>query len=266
MWASNYLETAIINLMRGTALAKPANGLYVGLFLTDPTDSGTEGTEVNYSGYARMPVTFQMDGNSAISNSAAITFAEASASVGSPVTHIGIFDSLTGASGSTHMWLYGQLVTSLNIQANVAPIFRAGSIKWTMSGNISSEYKTNILQVIRGYNSSVSAFTPYIGLCNGDPNSGGSEFIGNDYARIAVTFDSPSTDSDAATATTTSNTTDISSPNPAAGYWGVLNYAGIYTASSGGSLFASVPLGTSYTMNEGSVAGFREGQLTFSVN
>ena len=68
MYASNYLETAIINLMRGTSLQAPT-GLYVGLFLSDPTDTGTAGTEVSYTGYARQPITFQLDGTSSIQNS-----------------------------------------------------------------------------------------------------------------------------------------------------------------------------------------------------
>lgn len=265
MYASNYLETGIINLMRGTALSAPT-ALYVGLFLSDPTDSGTAGTEVSYNGYARQAITLQLDGTSSIQNSAQITFPEASASVGSPVTHIGIYDSLTGTSGSTQLWLYGKLTNSLTIQANVSPVFRVGSIKWTINGNLSSTYKQYILNVLRGQTSSLSSFTPYIGLCNGDPNGSGSEFSGNDYARIPVTFAAPSTDTESATASVTSNTTDISSPNPASGYWGTLSYAGIYTAQTGGSLFASVPLSTSYSMNEGSVAGFRAGDLTFSVN
>lgn len=265
MYASNYLEAAIINLMRGTALTAP-DALYVGLFLSDPTDTGTGGTEVSYTGYARQAVTFGLDGYSAIQNTAVITFPTASASVSSPVTHIGIFDKSTGTSGSTHMWLYGSLTTPLQIQAGISPVFRINSIKWTMSGNLSDTYKQQILNTIRGQQASVAAFTPYIGLCNGDPNGNGSELSGTDYERFAVTFTAPSTDSGDAVATMTSNTADVSTPNPAGSYWGTWNYSGIYTASSGGSLFASVPLATSYVMNEGSVGGFKAGQLTFSVN
>lgn len=265
MYASNYLETAILNLMRGSTLSAPT-ALYVGLFLSDPTDTGIAGTEVSYSGYARQAVTFSMDGTNAITNSAVITFPEASASVGSPVTHIGIYDTLTGTGSPSHLWLYGQLTTNLTIQAGVSPVFRAGSIKWTLSGNLSDTYTQQILNTIRGQNSSISSFTPYIGLCNGDPNGSGTEFSGVDYGRISVAFAAPSSDSDPATATITSNTADVSSPNPAGSYWGVMNYAGIYTAASGGNLFMSVPLNASYNMNEGSVAGFRQGTLTVSIN
>lgn len=265
MFASNFLETAIINLMRGSALTAPT-ALYVGLFLSDPSDSGTAGTEVDYSGYARQQVTFAMEGTSAIVNSTAITFPEASASVGSPVTHIAIFDTPTGTSSPTNLWLYGTLSTNLMIQAGVSPVFRAGSIKWTINGNLSTAYKQQVINCIRGQQASIAAFSPYIGLCNGDPNGSGTELSGTDYARFAVTFDEPTSDSESAAATMTSNTTDITSPSPAGSYWGNMSYAGIYTAASGGSLFMAVPLNSTYVMNEGSVAGFRAGALTVSVN
>lgn len=265
MYASNYLETSIINLMRGTALSAPS-ALYVGLFLSDPQDSGIGGTEASYSTYARQPITFELSGSNSIQNASMITFPESNTSVSSPVTHVAIYDAPTGNTGSVHLWLYGALQTNLTIQAQISPVFRAGSIKWTINGNLSTSYKQQILNTIRGQQASVASFTPYIGLCNGDPNGSGSEFSGYSYARIPVTFAAPSTDSDAATASITSNTTDVSSPEPAGGYWGTMNYAGIYNQLSGGTLFSSIPLSSSYQMNEGSVAGFRAGALTFSVN
>lgn len=265
MYASNFLETSIINLMRGSALSAPAD-LYIGLFLSNPTDAGTGGTEVSYTGYARQPITFSLDGTSSIVNNSVITFPEAAASVGSPVTHIGIYDTQTGTASPTNLWLYGQLSTNLMIQAGIRPVFRLSSIKWTINGNLSSTYRTQILNCIRGQRASVSPFNPYIGLCNGDPNAGGSELSGVDYARFAVTFDVPSSDTEIAAATMTSNTTDITSPSPAGSFWGNMSYAGIYTAATGGSLFMSVPLSGVYTMNEGSVAGFQAGALTVSVN
>ena len=265
MYASNFLETSIINLMRGSALTAPT-ALYVGLFLSDPTDSGTAGTEAAYTGYARQQVTFSLDGTSSIQNSSVITFPEAAATVGSPVTHIGIYDTQTGTSSPTNLWLYGQLSTNLTIQAGVSPVFRAGAIKWTINGNLSPIYKQQILNCIRGQQASVASFNPYVGLCNGDPAGSGTELSGTDYARFAVAFEEPTTDSESAAATMTSNTTDITSPSPAGSYWGNMSYAGIYTSASGGNLFMSVPLNGVYTMNEGSVAGFRAGALTVSIN
>ena len=265
MYASNFLESSIINLMRGTAMTAPT-GLYIGLFLSSPTDTGVAGTEVSYSGYARQPITFSLDGTSTIQNNTVITFPEAASAVGSPVTDIGIFDTQTGTSSPTNMWLYGHLTTTLNIQASVSPVFRVGSIKWTINGNMSNAYKQQILKLIKGEVQSIASFTPYIGLCNGDPNGNGGEFRGTDYSRLAVTFSAPSSDSNPSSASVSSNTEDISSPSPAGSSWGVMNYAGIWTDLTGGNLFMSVPLTSSYNMNEGSVAGFRAGKLSISIN
>lgn len=269
MYASNYFETVIINLMRQTEFNSPGP-LYIGLFYNNPTDTGgSVDYEVGYGGYVRQRINFSMEGNYSIKNTDTITFPESNVTVSSPVQFVGVYDSVSGtpsSSSSVHMWLYGMLAVPLTIQANVSPVFRPGAIKWTMNGNISSTYARNILETLRGNVSKIDPFQPYIGLFNGDPNNGGSEFSGNDYERIPVTFAQPVSDSASATASITSNSSDIVSPNPASGYWGNLTHAGIFTARTGGSLFSSVPLSSSYVMNEGSVAGFREGQLTFSVN
>ena len=57
MYASNYFENQVLNLMRN----QPASGysqLYLALFLSNPGDTGTEGTEISYSAYARQPISF----------------------------------------------------------------------------------------------------------------------------------------------------------------------------------------------------------------
>jgi len=90
---SNYLENALINAtLRNTTYTSPST-VYVGLFTTDPTDAGT-GTEVSGGSYARVAVTFGAPSNGVSTNSAAVEFAQATASWGT-VTHIGILDALT---------------------------------------------------------------------------------------------------------------------------------------------------------------------------
>lgn len=90
---SNYLENALINAtLRNTSYTSPTT-VYIGLFTTDPTDAGT-GTEVSGGSYARKSVTFGAPSNGVTTNSAAVEFAQATASWGT-VTHIGILDALT---------------------------------------------------------------------------------------------------------------------------------------------------------------------------
>ena len=90
---SNYLENALINAtLRNTAYSSPAT-VYVGLFTSDPTDAGS-GTEVSGGSYARKAVTFAAPSNGVTTNSADVTFDQATADWG-VVGWIGIFDALT---------------------------------------------------------------------------------------------------------------------------------------------------------------------------
>lgn len=90
---SNFLENALINAtLRNTSYTSPAT-VYMGLYTSDPTDANT-GTEVSGGSYARVAVTMGAPSNGVSTNSAAIEFAQASASWGT-VGWIGILDALT---------------------------------------------------------------------------------------------------------------------------------------------------------------------------
>ena len=127
MYATNYFENAMLNLMRGASITAPST-MYLALFFCPPGDSGTEGQEITYSGYARQAVTFSAPAASGsglvIENTALISFPEASTSAGN-VTYVAVYDSLT----SGNMYLWGQLDTPLAVQTGVSPVFRAGSVK-----------------------------------------------------------------------------------------------------------------------------------------
>ena len=259
MYATNFFETAMLNLMRGTSITAPSN-LYLALFLSNPGDTGTEGTEVTYSGYARQAITFSAPAASgsglAMQNTALITFPEAPASAGS-VTYVAVMDSLSGGN----MWLYGQLDQALTIQAGVSPVFRAGSVKWIWSGNLSTYYRTAVMNTLRGTN--CSGFTPYVALCNGDPTGAGNEFSGNNYTRIAVTMTAPAQQTSGTALS--QNTAEIIS-GVATGNWGTLDTVAIYDASSSGNAFAVINIGTSYSVTTGYAVGFHAGDLQFNIN
>ena len=57
MYASDYLETGFLNVLRGMTFTAPAK-CYLALFLNDPGESGTIGTEIAYAGYARKAIDF----------------------------------------------------------------------------------------------------------------------------------------------------------------------------------------------------------------
>ena len=93
---SNYLENALINgTLRGTTYTAPAT-VYVGLYLTDPTDANT-GTEVSGGSYTRTAVTFGAPSNGVSTNSAAVEFPQCTSTWGT-VAFIGILDASTAGN------------------------------------------------------------------------------------------------------------------------------------------------------------------------
>lgn len=259
MYASNYYENLVLNLMRGQSIAAPGT-LYLALFLSNPGDTGSEGTEISYTGYARQPITFSAPAASGsglmIQNTSLISFAEATSSAGT-VTYVGVFDSLTGGN----MWLYAPLDIGLVVQNGVSPVFRAGNIKFILSGQFSTYYRTQILNVLRGTN--CVGFAPYLALCNGDPTGSGAEFSGGDYERIAVTMGAPS--QQASGAASSVNISDAMS-NVSTANWGSLTHVALYDAETGGSPFVIVDLGRTYAAPIGTTMGAHAGDLQINFN
>lgn len=110
---SAYLENALLNhVLGGSSYTKPS-ALYVALFTSDPTESGTAGTEVSGGGYARKTATFSTSTAGSINTNADVIFNVATASWGT-VTHIGVFDALTGGN----MLFHGALTTSKPINTD----------------------------------------------------------------------------------------------------------------------------------------------------
>ena len=124
---SNYLENALINgTLRGTTYTAPTT-VYVGLYLTDPTDANT-GTEVSGGSYARKSVTFGAPSNGASTNSAAVEFDQATANWGT-VGWIGILDALT----SGNLLYHTPLDVSKTIDLNDIFKINTGNLSVTLS-------------------------------------------------------------------------------------------------------------------------------------
>src|SRR5690348_9651080 len=118
---SDYLETAFLNWVRGTA-GTPPSTLYLALFTAAPNDAGG-GTEVTGGAYARRPITFAAPSGGSIASSADVTFAEATANWGL-VTHCAIFDALT----SGNQLAQGPLASSATINTGTVYKLLAGQV------------------------------------------------------------------------------------------------------------------------------------------
>jgi len=93
---SDYYEDKIIDHMLRNQAFTPPSALYVALYTVSPSDSGG-GTEVSGGSYARQAVTFTAASGGATSNSADVTFPQATADWGTIVA-VGIFDSSSGGN------------------------------------------------------------------------------------------------------------------------------------------------------------------------
>jgi hypothetical protein len=112
---SDYLENQIVDhIFRTASFTKPTN-VYIGLFTAAPSDSGG-GTEVTGGSYAReggAPLNTLWNGTHGnttgassgtgglTDNAADVTFTTATAAWGT-VTHIGVFDAVTGGNLLIH--------------------------------------------------------------------------------------------------------------------------------------------------------------------
>ena len=124
---SNYLENALINAtLRNTTYTSPAT-VYVSLWTTDPTDAGS-GTEVSGGSYARTSVTFASPTNGVTTNSADVTFPQATAGWGT-VGWIGIND----ASTSGNLLFHTALDTSKTIDSGDIFKIASGSLSVTLA-------------------------------------------------------------------------------------------------------------------------------------
>ena len=120
--ASDYLELKILEHTLGiTAYTQPTT-VYLALFTTDPTDAGT-GTEVSGGSYARQSISWNTPASGAVTNSADVTFPQATADYG-VVSHIGIFD----ASTAGNLLYHGALSASKSVTTNDTFIVEAGDL------------------------------------------------------------------------------------------------------------------------------------------
>lgn len=103
----------------------------------------------------------------------------------------------------------------------------------------------------------------YVGLFTAAPSDtgGGTEVSGNGYARVVT-----GTISGSGTATTFTNAAAIEFAAASGGNWGTIGWAGIFTASTGGTLLAWAPLTTSKAINDGDIFRIPASSLSITLS
>jgi len=121
---SNYLENKLLNhILKNVSYTSPTT-VYVGLFLTDPTDAGS-GTEVSGGSYARKTLSVTTASGGVVTSSADVTFDQATGNWGT-VAYIGLFDAIT----SGNLLMHTALTTS--------KVIETGDIFKIPSGNLTA--------------------------------------------------------------------------------------------------------------------------------
>ena len=123
----------------------------------------------------------------------------------------------------------------------------------------SQSYSDAVLNVLRG--TTITGVSPYLGLFSvapADDSSAGTELAGNSYARQAIVFSAPVTD--------TGNLRKIANTNniqfgPAAADWPQAVAFGVFDAQSSGNLLYWNTLATSKTIQQGDSGQFAPGSL-----
>ena len=102
----------------------------------------------------------------------------------------------------------------------------------------------------------------YVGLFTAAPSDtgGGTEVSGSGYARVVT-----GTISGSGTATTFTNDAAIEFAAASGGNWGTIGWAGIFTASTGGTLLAWAPLTTSKAINDGDIFRIPASSLSITL-
>ena len=259
MYACDYLENGVLNVLRGVTFAAPAK-VYLALYLNDPGEDGASGTEVSYAGYKRIEIDFsspaETNGGIGVQNLEDITFPTPVTAAGT-ITHVGILDSLAGGN----MLCRGELVEPLVIGADEPPVFLAGDVLFYLTGNLSRAWKTKVLNILRGQ--SIQGIAPYFSLWNGSPEAGGSELSGDNYARAALTFGAPREQ----------NFGQVIAPNlvaapvqPPSTAWGTWTHSAIYSASSSGEPVYIKALVESVEIKKGYMPTIAEAAIEVGIN
>lgn len=259
MYLSNFAESGFLNTMRGITFSAPSQ-VFCGLFLSSPGEAGTAGTEISYTGYTRMPITFStptVEGTGiGIRNNEQVTYPQSQTDAGT-VRHIGIFDSAVGGN----MYLYGELTADLPVLSGESPVLLLNEVLFFSIGDMSTAYKTRLFNVIRG--TSLLGFAPHCALYNGNPQDGGSELAGDNYARVALTFSAPTVE--ASGMSIIRNTTRQNFPRPTSN-WGNWTHTAIIDANTSGETVWSQQRSTSKMVSSGVMPYIEAGAITVGVN
>ena len=257
---SDYLEDKLVDHVHGNTAYSPVATVYLALSTTTVNDAGSV-TEPSGNGYARKAVTFGAAASRAISNSAQVTYDQATGDWGTQ-TDWAIFDALSGGN----MLAYGTLAAPKAVVSGNIPSVAVGEVTITVNTGGMSTYLANKLLDFVFRNQAFSQPTLYLALvitsAVTDASTGSTinEPSGNNYSRKAL----GSFDVAASGATANSATETFAAPS---GPWGtLLDCAQVDAASAGNILFYSALDVQTNSPDNGDTVQFQAGGIAASIS
>lgn len=252
---SNALEPAMLNLVLRNEFLTPPAGVFLGL-LTSLDDDGDTFSEISGAGYTRRAATFGAPSAGAAALAEPVRFPEATSGWGT-ITHVGVFDALSG--GAMMFWM--PLAESLAVEARDTVRIAAGGVTISLGGATSAWLANALLdRLLRA-----ASWPPITGvhlalLAAFTSDAAYTEMSGGGYARQSCAF-SAATDGDAGAA----NAANISFP-AATTDWPTITHAALFDAATGGHLLWRGELDAARDVVAGKHLAFAAGDLRVTLD
>jgi len=183
----DFAENALLNHTFKKAAYTPSATVYMGLFLTNPGETGITTGEVVGNGYARVAIVFSAASGRKIVQNGQVTFPQCSASWGT-IPYWGIMSALTGGN----MLAYGTFAAPIvTVQGNV-PFISNAATEITANAGVISNYLAHAWLNFMFRNVAYVQPNIWVGFARAAilDNSDGSnitELSGGSYGRAAAT-------------------------------------------------------------------------------
>ena len=120
------------------------------------------------------------------------------------------------------VWGYWQWTIPLQVFVDNQPVVRPGEVRYTLEGDFSRWFKTQIFNNLRG--ETIQGMTPVVALFDGDPQATGVELSGAGYQRMPISFAAPNAQPEGYTRMQNSN--DVIFPDPGVA-WGIWRFTAL---------------------------------------
>lgn len=262
---STFLANELLDHVFNAAYT-PAATVYLGLSTANPTDDGSGLAEPSGNAYARQAITFGAAASRRVTQSATVTFPQATGAWGT-ITHWAIFDAASGGN----MLAHGALAASKSVVTGNTPSVAAGEV-WVevTAGEMSTALAHNLLN-LAFRNVAYSKPNTFIGVATAtlsDTTTGSTvtEPSGGSYARVQVNPNGGSSPTwSVAASRAVTNSAAVTLPTATAA-WGTVVSSFIASAVTGGDILFYDNDTVDQAVGSGDTVQFASGDIDVVIN